>query len=140
MSTLNDYQQRYVISILAQVSHHLDNIESLVRGGHADLTDVKQDIDQSEYTGLSASIQELRAEMDSIRGGLQKRATTEEASARWLVITNLEFASVELQELTRSRLAGYGDLDQAVYQKLKVRLDALQDTMMRQLRVLRDPD
>ncbi|MGH8400415.1 MAG: hypothetical protein ACRESU_04860 [Gammaproteobacteria bacterium] len=140
MSTLNDYQQRYVISILAQVSHHLDNIEGLLHSQRADFSDFKQDIDLSEHAALSASIQELRTEMNSIRGSLRKRATTEETSTRWLVITNLEFASVELQELTRSRLAGYGDLDQTAYLQLKERVDALQDTMMRQLQVLRKPD
>ncbi|MGH8370824.1 MAG: hypothetical protein ACRESC_07565 [Gammaproteobacteria bacterium] len=140
MSTLNDYQQRYVISILAQVSHHLDNIGGLLRSQRGDLSGSKQDIDRSEHAALSASIQELRTEMNSIRGSLRKRATIEETSTRWLVITNLEFASVALQELTRSRLAGYGDLDQTAYLQLKERVDALQDTMMRQLQVLRKPD
>lgn len=138
MNTLNEYQQRYVMSILSQVDHHLDNVETLTHSLSADPGHAAKNLDPSEARMLFTSLHKLRAELNEVRDSMQVHASRENPSNRWLVITNLEFASVELQELTRAKLAGYGELDQAAFEALKTRIDGLQDMLTQQLKMLRN--
>jgi len=125
MEPLNPYQQRYLLSILSQVGQHLDSAERLLQ-------------DPAEPAVMAEGLRHLRDELNVLRDDLAIQPADEAPSPRWQALTNLEFASVELQELSYSKLRGYGELDAQAYQQLKSRIDRLQEGLARQLQALRD--
>ncbi|MGA9852234.1 MAG: hypothetical protein WBR15_04825 [Gammaproteobacteria bacterium] len=134
MGELNDNQKRYVLSVLSQVNHYLENIEELIHAKRTLLRDLQDDIVFVECTDLTAFIALMRAEILSIRDMFILKHISEAASARWGVSTNLEFASVELMELTKSKLTGYGPLDDKVFRDLKLQISRLQKMVSLQIK------
>jgi hypothetical protein len=118
MGKLNESQKRYVASVLSEINHYLENIEGLTHARHSLLHIVKDDISITERAELGAFSRTLRSEIEGIINTLYPRHAGATVSARWSVGTNLEFANVECLELTRSKLAGYGPLDEQAFQDL----------------------
>ncbi|MGB9430286.1 MAG: hypothetical protein WCC11_10520 [Gammaproteobacteria bacterium] len=136
MGGLNDSQKRYVLSVLSEVGHYLDNIEGLMHAKKMLFRDLSDDLAPTERNDLAAFIQALRAEMLGMQDAFNLEHANAAASARWGVSTNLEFASVELMELTQSKLSGYGPLDEPVFMDLKIQLDRLQQLIDLQMQKL----
>ncbi|MGH8311813.1 MAG: hypothetical protein ACRESI_03580 [Gammaproteobacteria bacterium] len=130
---LNDNQKRYVLSVLSEVNHYLENIEGLMHAKESLFRDLRDDIAPVERANLTIFMQTLRDKMLNIRDAFKLEHAHEAASARWGVSTNLEFASVELLELTKSKLAGYGFLDDRTFQDLLVQINGLRQMVGSQM-------
>ena len=126
MPELNDSQKRYLSSILATIDAYLKNIGDLVQDG----------VQPVEQTRLTAFMREFRIEAEELR----KQFTLpgpEGIARRWSIYTHLEFINVELMELTRSKLAGYGPLDDDTFLLLNDRIDQLMQMVRKQIALLR---
>ncbi|HET7396358.1 MAG TPA: hypothetical protein VFK12_07950 [Gammaproteobacteria bacterium] len=140
MGELNESQKRYVSSVLSEINHYLENIEGLTRAQHSLLHVVKDDISIVERAELAAFSRALRSEIEKIMDGLYPQHAEATISARWSIGTNLEFANVECLELTRSKLAGYGPLDEQAFQDLTLRINRLRQKIELQMARLAPPD
>ena len=110
MSGLNASQQRYVGAVLAEVGRHLDRIESEI-GDTVFAAD--------ERSRLQTFLAEMRMELKKLISQLGIAKTETGISSRWSVHTHLEFSDVEFQELSASKLRGYGALDENTFTELE---------------------
>ncbi|MGH8396956.1 MAG: hypothetical protein ACRETA_01745 [Gammaproteobacteria bacterium] len=125
MGELNDSQKRYTLSVLSGVDRHLEVIKELLQAHKPLFGELRRDITPVESTALKVFMTNLRAEILDLDQTFHLQSSKDPLSVRWGVDTHLQFASVELQGLTRSKLAGYGALDDQAYQDLKIQIDRL---------------
>ncbi|MGH8284001.1 MAG: hypothetical protein ACRESE_09185, partial [Gammaproteobacteria bacterium] len=125
MGELNDSQKRYTLSVLSGVNRHLEVIEELLQAHKPLFGELHRDITPAESTTLKVFAANLRAEILDLDRSFHLQRSQDLLSMRWGVDTHLQFASVELQGLTRSKLAGYGALDDQAFQDLKIQIDRL---------------
>jgi len=136
MGELNDSQKRYTLSVLSGVNRHLDEIEELLQARPSLFGDLNRDISPAESPALKAFAADLRAEILDLDRTFHLRRPQQPLSVRWGINTHLQFASVELQELSHSKLAGYGTLNDQAYRDLKIQVDRLRRLIELQIRKL----
>lgn len=125
MGELNDSQKRYTLSVLSGINRHLESIEELLQARKPLFGELHRDVTPAESATLKAFTADLRAEILDLGRAFHLQRSQEPLSVRWGVDTHLQFATVELQELSHSKLAGYGALDDQAYQDLKIQIDRL---------------
>ncbi len=133
MSGLNASQQRYVMAVFAEVSRHLDSIEALVEGKPAALMQPVADLSQTECERLRSFLAGMRQALLKTFAALHLPRPDAGVSAKWSVHTHLEFADVEFQELTASKLRGYGALDEHAYVELLQAVKTLRADLQKML-------
>lgn len=126
MTELNDSQKRYLASTLGTIGAYLKNVEELLEQG----------IDPDERARFTAFIRNFRAEEQALRNQFALPGP-EGVARRWSIYTHLEFMTVELMELTYSKLAGYGPLDDDTFLLLNDRIDQLMALVRGQISLLR---
>lgn len=119
MGELNESQRQYTLSVLSGVNRHIEAIEELLHVHRP------RDISPAESTALKVFAADMHAEIFDLDRSFHLHRSEEPFSVRWAIDMHLQFASVELKELTRSKLTGYGTLDNQVYQDLKIQIDRL---------------
>ncbi|MDE2273875.1 MAG: hypothetical protein KGL00_06715 [Gammaproteobacteria bacterium] len=129
MGEFNNSQKRYLLSVLSEINHHLEIIELLLQEKTPLFHPLRADLAPAERTGLHAFIGTLRAEILAMSNNFNLHQCEQPLSVRWSIATHLEFAGVELQELTRSKLAGYGALDDNAYRSLRLQIDRVQQML-----------
>ncbi|MGH8280102.1 MAG: hypothetical protein ACRETQ_11160 [Gammaproteobacteria bacterium] len=107
-----------MLSILAQVDQYLGKVEALINTRSSAFRNIRDDLDDAERVGLSTFTHELRAGLLDIKRSLGLQNPRAAESARWVIRTNLEFAVVELLELTQTKLSGYGAVDAQAFAEL----------------------
>jgi len=125
MSGLNASQQRYVMAVLAEINKHLDSIESVMEVERLSAEGKKTGFSADEYFTLREFLAETRADVGKLISQLVLVHPETGVSARWSLHTHLEFADVEFQELSASKLRGYGPLDEHAYAELQHSVDGL---------------
>lgn len=140
LGEFNASQKRYLLSVLLEINHHLEIIEQLLQEKTPLFHPLLADLAPGERKDLHAFIGTLRAEILAISNSCNLHQCEQPLSVRWSIGTHLEFAAVELQELTRSKLAGYGALDDSAYRNLQQQLDRLRRVIARQTGKLRPRD
>ncbi|MDE2071006.1 MAG: hypothetical protein KGJ04_07080 [Gammaproteobacteria bacterium] len=118
--------------MLSEINHHLEIIEQLLQEKTSLFQPLLADLAPGERTDLQGFIGTLRAEIIAMSTGLNLHQREQPLSVRWSIGTHLEFAGVELQELTRAKPAGYGALDDGAYRNLRLQLDRLYQMLARQ--------
>jgi hypothetical protein len=136
MGELNDSQKRYTLSVLSGINRHLETIEELLRTHGPLFGKLNRDITSAESTTLKAFASDLRAEILDLDRTFHLQRPQQPLSVRWGIDTHLQFASVELQELSRSKLAGFGALDDQAYRDLQIQIDRLRRIIELQIRKL----
>lgn len=126
MAGLNDNQKRYLSSTLGTIGAYLKNIEDLLEEG----------IEPGERARLNAFMQAFRAETEALNKQFALPGP-QGIARRWSIYTHLEFMSVELMELTRSKLAGYGPLDDDTFMQLNDHIDRFMQLVREQITLLR---
>lgn len=126
MGELNDSQKRYLLSVLSEINHYLDDITELMLMEKPLFHDLIADLAPAERADLIAFIGSLRAAILAISESFNLDHPLRSLSVRRNIGTNLEVASVELQELTHSKLTGYGALGDATYRDFQIQIDRLQ--------------
>ncbi|MDE2235137.1 MAG: hypothetical protein KGL13_08735 [Gammaproteobacteria bacterium] len=139
MVSLNASQRRYLRSILDSVGTHLAQITQIASLEEAGETN-SRGFSRSDVECLTAFSRELRTRMDRLIAEfrLDHDKADRLPSKRWNVVTRLEFMSVELAELSRKKLSGFGPLDDAAFRSIMHRLNELQVLIDRQKQML-DP-
>lgn len=132
MGELNDNQKRYTLSVLSGINRHLEAIEELLQTPKLLFEKLHRDISPAESATLEAFTTGLREEILDLVRTFHLQRSQDPLSVRWSVDTHLQFAIVELQELSRSQLSGYGALDDQTYQDLKIQIDRLRRIIERQ--------
>lgn len=133
MSELNDSQKRYVRSIFGEINRYLENIEALLRPQNPSCNSVMADICSDERAHLESFTRTVRAGLAGISQRISVAGPEAPVSARWGVLTNIEFMNVELMELTRAKLAGYGRLDELAFKELHAAVASVHAMIMHQL-------
>lgn len=136
VGTLNDSQKRYTLSVLAGINRHLEEIVELLRVHPALFGELRNDVTAAEAAAFQSFASELRAEIRDLDRTFHLQRPQEPLSVRWGVVTHLHFADVELQELSRAKLAGYGALDDQVYRNLKAHIEKLRELIGAQVKSL----
>jgi hypothetical protein len=121
---LNPSQQRYLTAVMAEVEKHLAGIEAAAQPGVS--------LSEAESIELHRFVTETRAQLAKLKQEFIRLPEHRMVTPRWQVHTRLEFALVEILELTSKKLRGYGALDDASFTQfmgqiapLQTRLEAL---------------
>lgn len=122
---LNSNQSRYLTSVLCEVRRHLDTVEAIVERTSPLAEEYTPDLAAQESAALRARIAQVRTEIDGLLRDFGLAPCVEKISARWGVRTHLTLAQVECEELSRSKLRGYGPLDEQTFAALSARVRAL---------------
>jgi hypothetical protein len=133
MDALNNSQKRCVLSILTEVDHCLAKAEALIHAQPSAFHNLQNDVAPAEGRELRAFMQTLRNHMLNIKRTFDLQNPRLLDSARWSIRTNLEFAVVELLELTQSKLCGYGPLNEQTFQILKAQIDKMRYMLEQQI-------
>lgn len=125
MGELNDSQKRYTLSLLSGINQRLEAIEELLQMHSPLFGELKHDVTAAESAALKAFSIDMRAEILDLVRTFHLRRSQQPLSVHWGIDTHLQFALVDLQELSRAKLAGYGALDEQTFEDLNVQIDRL---------------
>lgn len=135
MSGLNASQQRYVTAVLAEVGRHLDSVESTLAAEQSSLKQGQAGFSADECSRLQTFMAEMRADIRKLISQLAIVQPETGISSRWSVHTHLEFSDVEFQELSASKLRGYGALDERTYAELEQAINGLRKRLRNVLEI-----
>lgn len=137
VGTLNASQRRYVRSILESVNAYLEQIDRFKSSRDSNL-EKERGFSEGELEELAHFSHELQTRVTNMVAEfhLEGGEHGDFPSARWNIITRLEFMSVELAELSKRKLAGYGPLDDDAFGLLTERIDELQIMIGHQKKIL----
>ena len=119
----NANQARYVRAVLGGLRKHLDHIESVVENRHPDEGDYRWDLSPEDVASYRLAIAGLRGLIDEIISEFAIPPVESRFSGNWAITTSLDFAEVDLEELTFRKLTGYGPgMDKEFYDRFDERI------------------
>ena len=125
MSGLNPAQQRYLRSALGTIEAHLQQIQVLA--------ETHRGLARGRRRDLERFVESLRWQSGDLRRLLSLGDPPDEADSRWSIYTHLEFLNIQLIEMTASKLASYGDLDEVTARILNTQVLRMQQTALQEI-------
>lgn len=131
----NHNQARYIRAVLGGLRKHLDHIESVVENRHPDEGDYNWDLSPEDVKAYRQDLADLRSLIDTIIAEFAIPPVESRFSGNWAITTSLDFAEVDLEELTFRKLTGYGPgLDKEFFNSFDARVREMRQRLHESVR------